>query len=88
MNKPAQIQNLYEKWHEMILERDADGLMRLYVDDAVIESSAVLVLDKDPSGTLVGKEKLRKHFQAFFDLIGTGLESTNGTRISYRGVPE
>jgi ketosteroid isomerase-like protein len=47
-------------------DRDIDALMALYTDDAVIESSAVLVLEKDDGGTLRGKDVIRKHFQSFF----------------------
>jgi hypothetical protein len=36
----------------MIATRDLNGLMRLYADDCVLESSAVLVIEKKSSGVL------------------------------------
>ena len=46
MNTQAQIKQVYERWHEMIVSRNLDGLMELYAEDCVLESSAVLVLEK------------------------------------------
>jgi ketosteroid isomerase-like protein len=57
---------LIADWHKAITARDIDALMALYTDDAVIESSAVLVLEKDDGGALRGKDVIRKHFQSFF----------------------
>jgi steroid Delta-isomerase len=61
---------IYEKWHRAIVAQDLDALMELYDEDATIDSTAVLVLERDPSGILKGKAKLRAHFRAFFDLVG------------------
>lgn len=69
-NTPEQITYLIAEWHKAITTRDIDALMALYTEDAVIESSAVLVIEKDAGGTLYGKDKLRSHFQAFFAMVG------------------
>ena len=61
---------VYEQFHETIGARDVEGLMELYADDAILDSSLVLVLEKDASGLLRGKDKLRAHFQGFFDAVG------------------
>lgn len=68
-NTKAQIDTLIADWHKAITSRDIDALMALYADDAVIESSAVLVLEKDPGGTLRGKDLIRRHFQSFFAIL-------------------
>jgi steroid delta-isomerase len=65
----AQFHQIYERWHQAISTRNVDALMDLYADDAVLESSAILVIEKDPSGTLKGKEALHKHFASFFALM-------------------
>jgi steroid Delta-isomerase len=69
-NTAAQLEALVDDWHKAITSQDIDALMALYTDDAVIESSAVLVIEKDSGGTLHGKDKLRKHFQSFFAIAG------------------
>lgn len=63
---------MHEKWHRAIVSQNLNDLMTLYADDATIDSSAVLVLEREPSGILQGKTKLRAHFEAFFDLVGPG----------------
>jgi ketosteroid isomerase-like protein len=65
-NTAEQRDRLIADWHKAITARDIDAVMALYTDDAVIESSAVLVLEKDDGGTLRGKDVIRKHFQSFF----------------------
>jgi steroid Delta-isomerase len=64
-----QVRQVKEQWHKMITSQDLDGLMALYTDDATLESSAILVLEGDPTGTLKGKDKLRKHFRDFLALM-------------------
>jgi steroid delta-isomerase len=65
-----QIDHIHSEWHKMITTRNLDGLMALYTDDAVIESSAVLVIEKNDEGVLKGKPALRAHFDAFFRMVG------------------
>jgi steroid Delta-isomerase len=72
MTLNEQHRRIHEEWHRAIVAQNLDDLMALYADDATIDSSAVLVLERDPSGILRGKDRLRAHFQAFFDLIGPG----------------
>lgn len=64
------LRRVYDQWHAMVGQRNLDGLMELYAEDAVLESSAVLVIEKDPSGILRGRARLRPHFGAFFALVG------------------
>ena len=72
MNSEAQIKHVFDTWHEAVGKRDLDALMELYAPDSVIDSSAVLVLEKDPSGILKGRDKIRKHFASFMAMIGEG----------------
>jgi ketosteroid isomerase-like protein len=58
-NSDKQIRHIYERWHEMIESRNLDGLMELYVEDSVLESTAILVLEKAATGVLQGKEAIR-----------------------------
>ena len=37
MNTEAQIRHVCERWHEMIVDRNLDGLMELYANDCVLE---------------------------------------------------
>ena len=60
---------IYDRFHETISARDLEGLMSIYANDAVLDSSLVLVLEKDPSGIIKGKDKLRAHFKGFFDTV-------------------
>ncbi len=62
-------QSIYDLWHRYIHERDIDGLMSLYADDAVLESTAILVLERNATGLLKGKDLLRSHFSAFFEML-------------------
>jgi steroid Delta-isomerase len=66
MNTEAQTKQVYERWHDMIVSRNLDGLMELYAEDCVLESSAVLVLEKNSTGIVKGRDLVRKHFAAFF----------------------
>jgi len=72
MSLSEEHRRIYEAWHRAIVGQNLDDLMALYAEDGAIDSTAVLVLERDPSGILRGKDRLRAHFQAFFDLIGPG----------------
>src|SRR6516162_4227516 len=61
---------MHSKWHHAIVKQDLDALMALYTEDATLDSTAVLVLERDRSGILRGRNKLREHFRAFFKLVG------------------
>jgi steroid Delta-isomerase len=69
MSTEAEIRRVYERWHEMIVSRNLDGLMELYAEDSVLESSAVLVLEGNSTGVLKGRNLIRKHFASFFDMM-------------------
>ena len=69
MNTEAEIRRVYERWHESIVSRDLDGLMELYSEDCVLESSLVLVLEKNSTGVLKGRDLVRAHFAGFFEMM-------------------
>ena len=69
MNTDAQVRHVYKRWHEMIVSRNLDGLMELYAKDSVLERSAVLVLERNSTGVLKGRDLIKKHFAAFFDMM-------------------
>jgi steroid Delta-isomerase len=71
MNAEAEIRRVYERWHEMIVSRNLDGLMELYAEDSVLESSLILVLEREKRGVLKGRDHIRKHFAGFFEMMAT-----------------
>jgi len=42
-NTDVQIRHIYGRWHETIVERDLDGLMALYAEDAILETPLILL---------------------------------------------
>jgi steroid Delta-isomerase len=70
MTSNDQMKHVYATWHHAIVSRDLDKLMELYAAESVLDSSAVLVLEKDPSGIVRGRDRIRKHFASFFAMLG------------------
>ena len=70
MTTNDQMRHVYETWHCAIVGRDLDKLMALYANESVLDSSAVLVLEKDPSGIIRGRDHIRKYFTSFFAMLG------------------
>lgn len=88
-NSPA-ILNIYEQWHRTIVERDLDGLMALYADDAILETPLIVVTLPDKSdGILRGKQEIHDFFDAGLrklqNSLGrwyrTGLFFSNGQQL-------
>ena len=69
-NSTSQIRHIYDDWHKMITTRNLEGLMEFYAEDGVLESSAILVIEKKPEGILRGKRDIARHFGAFFRMMG------------------
>ena len=64
-NTDAEIRHVYERWHETILNRDLDGLMALYAEDAILETPLILVTLRDSTeGILKGKAEIQPFFDA------------------------
>jgi hypothetical protein len=64
-NSDVEIRHVYERWHETIRDRDLDGLMALYAEDAILETPLILVTLKDRTeGILKGKAEIRPFFDA------------------------
>jgi steroid delta-isomerase len=64
-NTDAQIRHIYEQWHTSILNRDLDGLMALYAEDAILETPLIVVTLPDRGvGMLKGKPEIRSFFDA------------------------
>jgi ketosteroid isomerase-like protein len=70
MTTNDQMRHVYETWHRAIVDRDLDKLTALYANESVVDSSAVLVVEKDPSGIIRGRDCIRKHFARFFAILG------------------
>src|SRR4051794_4756945 len=60
------MRHVYETCHRAIVGRDLGKLMTLYANESVLDSSAVLVLEKDPPGIIRRRDRIRKHFASFF----------------------
>lgn len=69
-NTSAQIKDVAERFHEALTTRNLDGLMSLYTEDAILESSAVLTIEGTSPGILHGKDEIRLHFEQFFRMVG------------------
>jgi steroid Delta-isomerase len=73
-NTDSQIRYVYERWHESIVARDADGLTALYAEDAVFETPFILAILKDKTeGILKGRGDIRAFFEAGFRNPESGL---------------
>jgi hypothetical protein len=56
----ADCKRMYEEWHRLAKDRDVDGLLSLYAEDAVFESPLVpAILDDRTTGILRGRRDLR-----------------------------
>jgi steroid Delta-isomerase len=92
MNTDADIRHVYQRWHDMVLARDLDGLVALYADDAVLETPLILVTlpDRD-RGVLRGKSEIRPFFAAGLRKLNnelakwyrTGLFFSNGRQLTW-----
>jgi len=56
-----------------MLERNVERLMVLYAEESVLESSAILVVEKEKLGILRGKTKIRLHFDSLFRMLGESI---------------
>lgn len=60
----ADCERIHREWHERAKGLDTDGLLRLYAEDAVLESPLVpAILDDKPDGVLHGHAELRRFFE-------------------------
>lgn len=65
---------IHKRWHETVVNRDIDGLMALYRDDARFESPLVFASYKDRgTGVLTGRDEIRAFFAASFADAGSAL---------------
>ena len=55
------IKLIYEKWHEYAKNRNTEGLLSLYTNDAIFESPLVpAILDDKDTGVLIGKDEIKR----------------------------
>ena len=91
---------IYEQWHEFTKARQADKLIDLYADDAVLETPLVMaIFDDKTEGVLRGREEIKRFFEDGLrrrpdDLLRwyrTGIFLTNGKLVTWvypRQTPE
>jgi steroid Delta-isomerase len=73
-NSDAEILHVYERWHATVVGGDLDGLMALYVDDAILETPLILATLPDKAkGILRGNAAIRPFFAAGFRKLGNEL---------------
>ena len=73
-NTDAEIRHIYEQWHACVLQRDLDGVIALYDDDAILETPLILAVLKDHDrGVLKGKTSIGSFFAAGLRDAGNGL---------------
>jgi steroid Delta-isomerase len=91
-NTDAQIRRIYDRWHEAIVQKDLNGLLALYAEDAIFETPAILVTLTDRTkGILTGKSEIGPFFEAGFRKLGneltrwyrTGLFFSNGRQLTW-----
>jgi len=85
VNTNADILHIYEGWHQAVVNRDLESLMRLYATDALFETPLILAVMPDRSeGILRGSSAIRSFFEAGFRTPGNGLGRwyRNGTFFS------
>jgi len=60
----ADCERIHREWHECAKGLDTEGLLRLYAEDAMLESPLVpAILDDKPDGVLRGHVQLRRFFR-------------------------
>ena len=83
---------IYEEWHQFTKAREAEKLIGLYADDAVLESPLVTaILDHKKDGVLRGRAEIKHFFDEGLrrrpdDLLRwyrTGLFFTNGRVVTW-----
>ncbi|TKC86692.1 nuclear transport factor 2 family protein [Trinickia terrae] len=96
----SEILHVYEQWHRTVVDRDLEGLMALYAEDAVLETPLIVVtLPERGNGTLSGKPAIREFFAAGLrklpNSLGrwyrTGVFFSNGRQLTWeypRQTPE
>jgi hypothetical protein len=73
-NTEAEIRHVYQRWHEAVVDRDLDGLMALYAQDAILETPLILVTLRDRTqGILRGRGEIRPFFEAGLRKLGNDL---------------
>jgi steroid Delta-isomerase len=86
----AQVRYIHDRWQTTIVQKDVDGLIALYAEDAIFETPAILVtLTNHPQGILRGRREIRPFFEAGFRKLGselsrwyrTGLFFSNGRQL-------
>jgi steroid Delta-isomerase len=91
-NGESDCTRIYEQWHEFTKARQAEKLIDLYADDAVLESPLVmLILDDKTEGVLRGRREIRHFFDEGLrrrpdDLLRwyrTGIFLTNGKVVTW-----
>lgn len=66
--------NVFERWHQSVVERNLDALMDLYAEDALLETPLVFVASGERAdGTLRGRAAIRSFFRESFDQPKSGL---------------
>ena len=70
VDRKVQKNRIQQSWHNAKIERDLERLMELYAEESVLESSAILVVEKEKLGILRGKTKITLHFDALFRMVG------------------
>jgi hypothetical protein len=73
-NTDEQIRYIHDRWHTAVCQKDIDGMIALYAEDAVFETAAVLVtLKEKKEGVLRGRSEIRPFFEAGFRKLGNEL---------------
>ena len=78
---PDEAAFIYEQWDRRTRAHDIDGLLDLYLPDAVLESPLIPRVMDCPSGVLTGHDQIRPFFQC-----GTDNRPTSVVRFYRTGL--
>lgn len=56
----SDVERIYHEWNEALASKDIEGLLKLYNEDATLESPLIRHLLKTEEGICRGREELRK----------------------------
>jgi steroid delta-isomerase len=72
MNNTESNRHIWEAWHRTVMTRDLEGLSALYAPDAIFESPAVWLINRQSDGILRGRQAIHDYFAVFFKKLDVG----------------
>jgi len=64
MTQNDDIHRIYKQWHETVRNRDLDGTLSLYADNAILETPLAMAVLEKTNGILMGKSEIKLFLEA------------------------